>query len=1069
MIQRIDMWKRIAAVMLSLMGIVLVNTSGHAQQIAIPRIDQMPDMPSPYTMRNWKRVALAYDSLAFDLARSGQYFPLAFLMANPVNYPGQTSFGLHSYVGDGRSETGEAINVLPAVVGASLCGADKRQQFGRDWVVMCQEYFNNRPEEHVYLNEPVTQSGSDWWYDVMPNVFFYQLASLHPGAGDFTRQFGLVADRWLAAVYAMGGSLAPWSHPGLEHRGWYLATMRPNNETPHEPEAGGSIAWLLYHASVATGKKEYRYGAELCMEELNAYTTNPAYELQLPYGTYLAARMNGEIGTTFDVEKMVNWCFNVSPLRSWGAVVGTWGGYDCSGLIGEVNGWNDYAFAMNTFEQIGALVPLVRYDPRFARAIGKWTLNAANASRLFYGGYLPDVNQDSRAWSGQYDPGSVLAHEALRQGGPGQVSPYATGDAIAGGWAPTNLSLYSSSHAGILGAIIDTTNVPGVLKLDLLATDYFHAPAYPTFLFYNPDSLTRIVNFAVGNGAHDLYNTVTKIFLARGITGAASISLLPRSAVVAVITPSGGTVTYDEERMLIDGIVVDYRSDHVPSNHRPRIKGFGARPSTIYLGGDAQLSCTAVDADGDSLVFEWSATGGTLTAGGSTGSWTAPVTKGVFDVVCRISDGNGGGDTARTAITVVDSALTVPVIREIVARPGKVDRGATTTVTCHANDPSGKTLTYSWLASGGTILGQDSAVQWTAPSAAGNYTLVCTVNNGQGGTDKDSVLVPVRDFSLTGTGNLILSLTCNGNLTDASSYGNPVTPTDITFVADRHGTTGHACGFNGGTSSLRIPNTAALSCDTAISVSLWFKPGLQMAKEMFLISHGSWQNRWKISLTPEGRVRWTVKTTAGVRDVDSRTRIVPGTYYFVSGIYNGADLEVYLNGEFENFVPWSGTLLKPAIDLMVGQMLPGDANYNFQGVIDEITLHDYALTSPQVKSLCQVVSSVSGGDASPVPYSTALTGIFPNPFNAGAQIQFVIAADDDQSRIRPSGEIGGYRQVSVRVYDILGRTVETLVEAPLRPGRYSAWFDGSRVASGVYWCRLTAGAHTVVGKMLLLR
>ena len=226
---------------------------------------------------------------------------------------------------------------------------------------------------------------------------------------------------------------------------------------------------------------------------------------------------------------------------------------------------------------------------------------------------------------------------------------------------------------------------------------------------------------------------------------------------------------------------------------------------------------------------------------------------------------------------------------------------------------------------------------------------------------------------------------------------------------------------------------------------------------------------WKISLTPEGRVRWTVRTTAGVKDVDSRTVVVAGTYYFVSGIYNGVDLEVYLNGGFENFVPWSGTLLKPAIDLMVGQMLPGDASYNFQGVIDEITIHNYALTSPQVKSLCQVVSSVSGGDVSAVPSSTSLTGIYPNPFNAGAQIEFDIAADDDRRRGLSSGEIGGHRQVSVRIYDMLGRIVQTVMETPLLPGHYSAWFDGSRVASGVYVCRLTAGAHTDVGKMLLLR
>jgi hypothetical protein len=69
-------------------------------------------------------------------------------------------------------------------------------------------------------------------------------------------------------------------------------------------------------------------------------------------------------------------------------------------LIGEINGGDDYAFAMNTFEQIGALVPLVRYDSRFARAIGKWVLNAANASRLFYPNFLPDALNSMRAATG---------------------------------------------------------------------------------------------------------------------------------------------------------------------------------------------------------------------------------------------------------------------------------------------------------------------------------------------------------------------------------------------------------------------------------------------------------------------------------------------------------------------------------------------------------------------------------------------------------------------------------------------------------------------------------------------
>ena len=156
---------------------------------------------------------------------------------------------------------------------------------------------------------------------------------------------------------------------------------------------------------------------------------------------------------------------------------------------------------MNTFEEAGALVPMVRYDPRFARSIGKWLLNAANAARLFYTNYLPDGNQDGAAWSHQYDPQSLIAHESMHQFNltNAAITPFATGDAIRNG-NPTNFALYGSSHAGIFGGIIDTTDVPMILRLDVLKTDYFHAAAYPTFLMFNPDSIQHSVSFDAGIG-----------------------------------------------------------------------------------------------------------------------------------------------------------------------------------------------------------------------------------------------------------------------------------------------------------------------------------------------------------------------------------------------------------------------------------------------------------------------------------------------------------------------------------------------------------------------------------------
>ncbi|MDW7681160.1 MAG: laminin G, partial [bacterium] len=390
-----------------LLGILFfISSNLSAQQLNIDRIEKMVNQPTPYQMRNWKQVAMGYDSLVFDLTKSGQFLPLIRVQSNNINYPNHDSFILHSYVGTSAPGGAEAINCLPAVVGATLVGIDKSNQQGYNWALMGEEFFNNRPSENVYLNNPIAQSGNDWWYDTMPNVFFYQLCDLYSGIGDFDRQFISVADRWLEAVIRMGGRTNPWQPAYMNYRAWSLSTMTPLTVGVKQPEAAGAIAWLLYNAYLQTDNDKYRIGAEQAMEFLNGWNKNPSYELQLPYGVYTAARMNAELGTNYDVEKLLDWCFDTKDnVRNWGATLGNWGGYDCYGLIGEAK-YAGYAFAMNGFEMAGALVPMLRYDERFARAIGKWMLNLANASRLFYSKYLPDNHQDNESWAQQYDPHS---------------------------------------------------------------------------------------------------------------------------------------------------------------------------------------------------------------------------------------------------------------------------------------------------------------------------------------------------------------------------------------------------------------------------------------------------------------------------------------------------------------------------------------------------------------------------------------------------------------------------------------------------------------------------------------
>jgi len=101
-------------------------------QLSISRIDQMPDIPTPLFIRDWKTVAHDYDSYIFNTTKTGQYLPLSRLgTIGQFNYADNIPVYLDSYVGAAsHPNQAEGINIMPAIVGASLTGIDKSNQNG---------------------------------------------------------------------------------------------------------------------------------------------------------------------------------------------------------------------------------------------------------------------------------------------------------------------------------------------------------------------------------------------------------------------------------------------------------------------------------------------------------------------------------------------------------------------------------------------------------------------------------------------------------------------------------------------------------------------------------------------------------------------------------------------------------------------------------------------------------------------------------------------------------------------------------------------------------------------------
>jgi hypothetical protein len=91
-----------------------------------------------------------------------------------------------------------------------------------------------------------------------------------------------------------------------------------------------------------------------------------------------------------------------------------------------------------------------------------------------------------------------------------------------------------------------------------------------------------------------------------------------------------------------------------------------------------------------------------------------------------------------------------------------------------------------------------------------------------------------------------------------------------------------------------------------------------------------------------------------------------------------------------------------------------------------------------------------------IPDKFALYQNYPNPFNPVTKIKF------DLSPLSRRG-------VSLKIYNITGREVSTLVNEKLNPGSYEVTFDGANLPSGIYFYRLQTDNFSETKKLMLIK
>lgn len=315
----------------------------------------------------------------------------------------------------------------------------------------------------------------------------------------------------------------------------------------------------------------------------------------------------------------------------------------------------------------------------------------------------------------------------------------------------------------------------------------------------------------------------------------------------------------------------------------------------------------------------------------------------------------------------------------------------------------------------------------------------------------------------------LLQLSFSNSLTDSSSSELLVQGDGGGFAKDRFGNAESAYSFDGIDDALFIEdsNAALDSASNALSLTAWVNmksEGENYPTSTIISRVDEDYDRYSIEIVDnkaqglsEDKIGEKIRLLLDDVALDfGAPQIQPGEWFHVAGTYDGERLRLYLNGQLVSYTDYKGLITVSDSDLYIGNN--SENTQPFFGDIDEVQIFSYALSDSTIAEMIDIELELAiSNEPEPkteIPADFELSQNYPNPFNPTTNIQFSLPQAGN---------------VSLKVYNTLGRVVTTLKDDRLSAGSHTVTFDAGNLSSGVYFYQLRYKGQVVTRKMLLIK